>query len=170
MVFDIKYATKENFTKQKIYQEDRSYLVEAAAKALKNAVHDFDKLGYRIKIWDAYRPLRAQYILWKLVPDERYVANPQTGSRHNRGCAIDLTLVDDNGKELNMGTDFDNFTEKAHRTYTDLPLNVLHNRHLLTKIMEKNQFIGWQNEWWHFDFIYWENYPILDITFDEIKT
>ena len=166
---DIKYATENNFTNKKVYSVAKLFLIEPTANALKAASDEFNTLGYKIKVWDGYRPLSAQYIFWKLVPDERYVADPKKGSRHNRGCAIDLTLIDKNGKELDMGTDFDDFTEKAHRSYKDLPQEVLRNRKLLQDIMEKNHFIGWENEWWHFDFEDWMHYPVLDIAFDEIK-
>jgi zinc D-Ala-D-Ala dipeptidase len=169
LVLDIKYATKDNFTKEIIYSNNRCYLLEHVAMALRSASEEFNKLGYTIKIWDGYRPLKAQYIFWKLVPDERYVADPEKGSRHNRGCAIDLTLVDNNGKELDMGTEFDDFTQKADRSFKDLPQEVLKNRKLLQEIMEKNNFIGWENEWWHFDFVDWENNPVLDISFSEIE-
>lgn len=103
------------------------------------------------------------------MPNPQYVANPTKGSRHNRGCAIDITLVDKYDKELDMGTDFDCFTEKAHKSYTNLPEDVLKNRKLLHNIMEKHHFIGWKNEWWHFDFENWQDYPILDIAFDEVE-
>jgi zinc D-Ala-D-Ala dipeptidase len=166
---DSKYATKDNFTKKIIYPIAKCYLIEEVARALNVASEDFNKLGYKIKVWDGYRPLKTQYIFWELVPDERYVANPRQGSRHNRGCAVDLTLIDKNGKELNMGTDFDDFTEKAHRDFQDFPSEILMNRQLLQNIMEKNHFVGWKNEWWHFDFEGWENYPILDIDFDEVE-
>jgi D-alanyl-D-alanine dipeptidase len=102
------------------------------------------------------------------VPDERYVADPSKGSRHNRGCAVDITLVDHTGTELDMGTPFDDFSAKAHREYAHLPEQTLANRKLLQRIMEDNQFIGWYAEWWHFDFRQWEQYPILDIPFTEI--
>lgn len=166
---DLKYATKDNFTQEIIYPVAKCYLIEHAARALKCASDEFNASGYTLKIWDAYRPLKAQYIFWKLVPDERYVADPKKGSRHNRGCAVDVTLVDNNGKELDMGTDFDDFTEKAHRDFKGLPPEVLKNRQLLQEIMERNHFVGWKNEWWHFDFEDWASHSILDIDFDDIK-
>lgn len=169
IMLDIKYATTDNFTNQIIYPVAKCFLLTHAAHALKVASEEFNKLGYKIKIWDGYRPLRAQYIFWNLVPDPRYVADPAKGSRHNRGCAVDLTLVDKNGLELDMGTEFDDFTERAHRDFKNLPKEVLKNRKKLESIMEKHGFIGWQNEWWHFDYKDWESHPILDLEFDEIK-
>jgi len=167
---DIRYATHDNFTKQVIYPLAKCYLIEQAALALKAVSDEFNTLGYRIKIWDGYRPLRAQHIFWQLVPDERYVADPKKGSRHNRGCAVDLTLVDAHGNEVAMGSEFDDFTERAHRDFKDLDPQVLKNRQLLQDIMEKHHFMGWHNEWWHFDFKDWESHPILDIPFDEITS
>ena len=169
LYLDIKYATSDNFTKEVIYPVAGCYLLEPVAQALKSAAHEFEQLGYSIKIWDAYRPLRAQSVFWNLVPDPRYVADPQKGSRHNRGCSVDLTLMDGNRYEVDMGTGFDDFTHKAHRDFTELESAVLKNRQLLQEVMEKHGFIGWQNEWWHFDFKDWEKYPLLDIALDEVE-
>jgi D-alanyl-D-alanine dipeptidase len=165
---DIRYATSNNFTHKIIYPTAQAYLIRNAAEALKKASDEFNTYGYTLRIWDAYRPLQAQYIFWQLVPDERYVADPAKGSRHNRGCAVDITLLDTKGNEIDMGTDFDDFTQRAHRDCTDLSPDVLHNRKLLQDVMERNQFIGWKNEWWHFDFEEWEQYPILDIPLEHI--
>lgn len=167
IILDIRYATENNFVGKPVYQSAHAYLVKEAAQALANAVQEFDRLGYYIKIWDAYRPLPVQKIFWQLVPDERYVADPAKGSCHNRGCAIDLTLVDKKtSKELDMGTDFDNFTELAHRTYDKFPPHILENRKLLERVMHKHGFIGLPTEWWHFDYHAWQNYPLLTITLD----
>lgn len=165
---DIHYATPHNFTNATIYTHGKCYLIEPAAHALQAAAKKFQDLGYNLKIWDGYRPFRVQQIFWNLVPDERYVANPAKGSRHNRGCSIDLTLTFQN-QELDMGTDFDDFSEKSHRDYFDFNNDVLKNRQLLQEIMEKHHFVGWLNEWWHFDYKDWEQYPLLDINFDEIE-
>jgi len=166
--FEIRYATTNNFTKNKIYPYARCFLVGKAVGALLGAVQDFQELGYTIKIWDAYRPLSVQRVFWDIVPDERYVANPTYGSRHNRGCAIDLTLVNSCGQEVDMGTGFDDFTPKAHRDYANLDQAIVHNRHILQSIMERHNFLGWPHEWWHFDFKDFEQYPILDIPFEDI--
>ena len=162
LVLDIRYATRNNFTKEVVYPNCACYLLEPVVTALAKAAQDFNDVGYTIKIWDGYRPLKAQYTFWELVPDERYVANPEKGSRHNRGCAVDLTLVDAQGTELDMGTDFDDFSEKAHRDYTELSETVLKNRMLLETIMHKHGFTGLPTEWWHFDYNGWEEHPILD--------
>lgn len=168
IILDIKYATKDNFTNQVVYPSAHCFLIDQAVHNLKLASDEFNSLGYKIKVFDAYRPLKYQYKFWQLMPDERYVADPKKGSRHNRGCAIDLTLVNKNNKEVDMGTGFDDFSKSAHRDFKDLPKQVLDNRKILQEIMEKHNFIGWLNEWWHFDFKNWQDYPILDIDFEEI--
>jgi D-alanyl-D-alanine dipeptidase len=166
---DIKYATKDNFTHEIVYPSARCYLVEPAVKALKAASEALNKKGYRVKIWDGYRPLEVQRIFWKLMPDERYVANPEKGSRHNRGCAVDITLVDKDGKELDMGTLFDDFSERAHRDYKELEPNVVANRKLLEYVMKEHGFEGLPTEWWHFDYKGWKEYPLLDVAIDAVE-
>lgn len=161
---DVRYATTNNFTGKILYTTDKVYLIDEVAKALVKA-HQYLKKKYnlRIKIYDGYRPRSVQKKLWEVYPDERYVANPQKGSRHNRGCAVDITLVDKNGKELNMGTNYDDFTEKAHINYKKLPSKVLNNRKILRETMIRFGFIPNRTEWWHFDYRDWKKYPVLDI-------
>ncbi|SFF44832.1 M15 family metallopeptidase [Thermoflexibacter ruber] len=151
-MLDIKYATKDNFTKQVLYDCPRAFLRKKVAKDLLNAHKEFKKLGYRIKIFDGYRPHSVQFKMWDLTPDKRYVGNPYKGSMHNRGCAVDLTLVDNNGKELDMGTPYDFFGEEAHITYNKLPEQVLSNRRVLKQVLEKNGFRALSTEWWHFSY------------------
>lgn len=167
-VFDIRYATDNNFTKKIVYPAARCFLEEQAAYALRKVQDNLNTRQLRLKIFDGYRPLSVQRIFWSLVPDERYVANPAKGSRHNRGCAIDLTLVDAQGKELPMGTEFDDFTERAHRICKDLKPEERANRLLLEKLMTQQGFIGLPTEWWHFDFKDWEKYPLLDDSFEKL--
>ena len=160
-ILDIKYATKDNFTKQVLYDCGRSFLRKKVAKDLLNAHKEFKKLGYRIKIFDGYRPHSVQFKMWDLTPDKRYVGNPYKGSMHNRGCAVDLTLVDKNGNELEMGTPYDFFGEEAHITYKKLSEKVLANRKILKQTLEKNGYRALETEWWHFS--YNRNvYSILD--------
>lgn len=169
IIIDLKYATADNFTGKVIYNKDADgFLIHDAAMALKEVAAEFNNKGYLLKVWDAYRPLTAQFMLWETIPDERYVANPTKGSRHNRGCAIDLTLVDFQGNELDMGTGFDDFTEKSHRNYQHLSALSLQNRRFLQSVMEQHGFIGFEHEWWHFDFKNWEKYPILNIPFEKL--
>lgn len=167
-LFDIRYATINNFTGKIIYPAPRCFLEAATANALLNVQESLKAHNVRFKIFDGYRPLSVQRIFWSIFPDERYVANPEKGSRHNRGCAIDLTLVDVHGTELAMGTEFDDFTERAHRNYTKLSSRELENRHLLESHMAAQGFIGVPTEWWHFDYKNWEQYPILDLSFEEL--
>ncbi len=175
VIIDLHYATPHNFVQRQVYpSQAKCYLVEPAAEALKAAAKEFKKKGYTIKVWDGYRPQSVQYTMWKLikVPEqdkELYVANPQKGSRHNRGCAVDITLVDSKGNELDMGTKLDDFSEKAHRDYKNLSSEVVENRKLLQKVMEKHGFKGLPTEWWHFDYKGWEKYPLLDIPLDAVE-
>jgi len=119
--------------------------------------------GFGLKVWDAYRPLALQKIMWDLVGDARYIANPQTGSRHNRGCAVDCTLVDSHGREREMPTEYLHFSERAHRDFMQLPAEAIQNRQILEDAMKAEGFIPLREEWWHFDAPEWEQYPILDI-------
>ena len=121
-----------------------------------------------IKIFDGYRPLSVQKMMWEILPDDRYVADPKDGSRHNRGAAVDVSLVDSNGVELPMPTDFDDFTVKAAHDYMDLPAEIIKNRELLKIHMEKYGFISLNSEWWHYDLKDFVKYPVVDYSFEEI--
>lgn len=152
-ILDIKYATADNFLKQAVYDCGECYLREATAKALLAAQKEFVKRGYSLKLFDCYRPLSVQKKMWKILPGTHYVANPAKGSKHNRGAAVDLTLVDlATGKELDMGTPFDTFSPRAHHTYTQLPKEVLDNRKLLKEVMDKYNFKSIYSEWWHYEY------------------
>lgn len=168
IVLDIRYATTNNFTKKQIYDAPRAMLRRAAAEKLKLVQADLQKQGMGLKIYDAYRPLSAQRKLWAIVPDERYVANPAKGSKHNRGAAVDLTIVAKDGQELEMPTPYDDFTEKAHWNYNRLSEQVLKNKRLLREVMERHGFAGISTEWWHFDDREWQKYQIMDLSFTEI--
>jgi D-alanyl-D-alanine dipeptidase len=165
---DIRYATPNNFMGKVLYSHARAFLQEPVAHKLNRVQKELEKRALRLKIWDAYRPLSVQKMLWSEVPDERYVANPDTGSSHNRGAAIDLTLVDAQGNELFMPTGFDDFTDKAHSTYQDLEPEQLANREILHSCMVAEGFIPLETEWWHFNDSHAQDYPILDISFEEI--
>jgi len=151
--YDIKYATSDNFLKQPVYDCAACYLRYKTVTALLAAQVDFAKQGYRLKLFDCYRPLDVQKKMWTILPGTNYVANPAKGSIHNRGGAVDLTLVDSLGIELDMGTAFDFFGPEAHHSYTNLPQNVLDNRKLLKNTMEKHNFKSIYSEWWHYNFI-----------------
>lgn len=151
-VYELKYATPDNFLKQAVYDCGECYLRKSTAEALVKANKAFIQLGYRIKLFDCYRPLSVQKKMWKILPGTHYVANPAKGSKHNRGAAVDLTLVDAQGKELNMGTPFDFFGKEAHHTYTEHSKEVLENRKLLKEILYKYNFKSIYSEWWHYEY------------------
>lgn len=157
---DIRYATTNNFTHQKVYDAARCVLREGTARKLDDVQQDLERMGLGLKVFDCYRPLEVQRKFWAILPDERYVADPSKGSRHNRGAAVDLTLVTAGGQELQMPTAFDDFSEKAHRDYQTLPPAAIRNRALLERVMKKHGFIPLPTEWWHFDDADWRKYPI----------
>lgn len=150
-VFDMKYATADNFLKEKVYPCDECFLRVKTIKALLQANQAFIEKGYRIKLYDCYRPLAIQKKMWKIVPNPTYVANPKKGSIHNKGGAVDITLVDSLGNELNMGTAFDFFGPEAGHNYTDFSAEILANRQLLKAIMLQNNFKSFDSEWWHYN-------------------
>ena len=163
IVLDIRYATKNNFTKVVLYPVARAFLRREAAESLAAVNAELKKSGYRLKIYDAYRPLSIQKKLWEVVPDDRYVAPPVKGSRHNRGAAVDLTIIDSKGKELRMPTPYDDFTKRAWHEFMDLPSNVIRNRSLLKETMMRYGFHPITTEWWHYDFKGWDRFEIMDI-------
>lgn len=150
-IYDLKYATTNNFLNQKVYDCDECYLRLSTVNALVNANNDFIANGYRIKLFDCYRPIDVQKKMWKIVSNPNYVADPKKGSIHNRGGAIDITLVDRDGKELNMGTSFDHFGIESSHDFQNLSSEVLNNRKLLKTIMLKNNFKSFDSEWWHYN-------------------
>lgn len=158
---DIRYATPNNFTKAKIYDCARCLLRPEAAKALAEAQEILQKKGYSLKMFDCYRPRPYQQRLWDKVPNPDYVTPPAKGSMHSRGAAVDLTIVDAKGVELDMGTPYDFFGEKAHTDYTKLSATILANRDLLRKTLESVGFKGIRTEWWHFSFQK-KQFPLAD--------
>lgn len=168
IALDIRYATENNFLKRKVYPAARCVLRGAAAQALSQVQNDLVKQGLGLKVFDCYRPLSVQKLMWEILPDNRYVANPAKGSRHNRGAAVDLTLIDRNGKELEMPTGFDDFTEKAFRNSKAASPQAKKNSLLLEDAMKKSGFIPLATEWWHFDAPGWDKFSVLDIPFGAI--
>ena len=161
-IYDLKYATLDNFLKEKVYDCDDCLLRYATIKKLLKAHNEFKKLGYKIKFFDCYRPLSIQRKMWEIYPDKRYVADPKKGSNHNRGTAVDITLVDSLGVELEMGTDFDHFGNKAHHAYTHLPKQTLENRKLLKSVMGSHGFWSITSEWWHYNLNASYKYKVSD--------
>ncbi|QBN20292.1 M15 family metallopeptidase [Flavobacterium nackdongense] len=150
-VYDMKYATSDNFLKAKVYDCAECFLRLKTIKAMVAANADFMKMGYKIKIFDCYRPLDIQKRMWKIVPNPDYVANPSKGSIHNRGGAVDITLVNAKGKELDMGTSFDFFGIEASHNYQNLSQEIKDNRTLLKTTMVQNGFNALDSEWWHYN-------------------
>lgn len=161
ILLDLRYATKDNFVKEKMYECPRCFFRTAVAEALVKAHKSLKKKGLGLKMYDCYRPRPIQWKLWNKVPDPRYVADPRKGSMHNRGMAADLTIVDKDGKELDMGTDFDFFGEKAYHAYTKLPKEVLDNRKLLKSTMDAVGMKFTTTEWWHYSFRA-KTFPVAD--------
>lgn len=162
--YDIRYATSNNFMETVLYDCQRCLLRPKVAAALKEAGSYFFNKGYRIKIFDCYRPLSIQKAMWEQVPNAAYVANPyDKGSVHNRGAAIDLTLVKLSGEDVDMGTDYDYFGTPAHIDHTDLPEEILASRRLLIDGMRQFGFSPIRTEWWHYSFKMNYGYQILDI-------
>ena len=149
---------------------DNTYLVKDAADALAKVADELEKLGMGILVWDAYRPHSATVKFWKLIHDERYVANPVKGSGHNRGIAIDMTLYKlSSGDLIEMPTGFDNFSDTAHHDFMHLNKEKINNRSILKTIMEKNGFQSFQTEWWHYSWPNNKEYEVLNIPFQKIK-
>ncbi len=166
---DIRYAGKNNFTGIAVYDREVAYARLPVAKALAAVQKELNKQGLGLKIYDAYRPYSVTVKFFEIASDKNFVANPKKGSRHNRGCAIDLTLIKlKNGKELKMPTEYDSFAAEASPDNMDLPNRVIKNRDLLIAEMKKQGFTVLYNEWWHFDFKNWQQFEIMDIPFKEL--
>ena len=169
---DLRYATEQNFMHRKMYPPGLSvsFLRFPAAVALAKVQQELQTKGLSLKIFDAYRPFSVTEKFWRLVHDERYVANPAKGSLHNRGLAVDLTIVDaKTGKELNMGTGFDNFTDSAHQGFSGFSEEILRNRNLLLSTMEKYGFRKFETEWWHYSWSNVDDFEILNLSFMQLQ-
>lgn len=168
---DIRYATDRNFLGFAVYPEARAFLQREAAEALRKVNAELHSKGLGLLILDAYRPHHVTQLMWdRTAPAKRaYVADPKKGSRHNRGAAVDLTIIDlKSGKPLKMPSQYDDFSEKAHHSYTGCTPLAAKNRALLKTTMEKFGFQALDNEWWHYDFQGWERFPISNQSFKEI--
>ena len=171
LIIDLRYAGKNNFMQARLYPSTRTaYLREKAARQLDSVQQVLKKNGLGIKIFDAYRPYSITEKMWLLVQDDRYAADPKKGSGHNRGVAVDLTLVDlKTKKEISMGTGFDNFSDTAHHEFKQLPKFVLQNRLLLKSVMEQFGFKALDTEWWHYSLPNANQYDLLDIPFKDLR-
>jgi D-alanyl-D-alanine dipeptidase len=168
---DLKYTTIHNFMHQSLYPYlQTTYVRLPVINALKKIVAELNTQKLTLKIFDAYRPYSITEKMWEAVKDSRYAADPATGSGHNRGVAVDLTLINlDTKKELAMGTGFDNFSDTAHTDFTELPDSILRNRRLLVIVMEKYGFKSLRTEWWHYSLPDASNYEILNVSFENLK-
>ncbi|MEZ7495567.1 M15 family metallopeptidase [Leeuwenhoekiella aequorea] len=165
--YDIRYATSNNFLKEAFYDCAACYLRPEVANALKEANHYFCEMGYKIVLFDCYRPVSAQKKMWKVFPNPQYVANPyKSGSVHNRGAAVDISLAKLDGSPVDMGTDHDFFGREAHIDNTSLPKQVLQNRSILQDGMRKFGFETIRTEWWHFNYKKNYSYQIIDFNFE----
>jgi zinc D-Ala-D-Ala dipeptidase len=171
LVLDLRYATTNNFMHRKLYPViTTTYLRLAAVNALKKVVIALNNKNLTLKIFDAYRPYSVTEEMWETVKDSRYAADPSKGSGHNRGVAVDVTIVNvQTKKELDMGTGFDNFSDTAHQDFIALPVKILENRILLKTIMEKYGFVGLDTEWWHFSLPNASDYELINIPFESLK-
>lgn len=161
VIVQIAYATAQNFTGEPVYAQAGAYLHKEAAEKLKTAIHLAAIQGYKIKVFDAYRPTEAQWKLWNHTPDPNFLADPNKGSPHSRGVAVDLTLVDASGAELDMGTEFDAFTPRSHHGNTEISATAQRNRLLLMGIMTTAGWDFYRNEWWHYQLFNSKQYQLL---------
>jgi zinc D-Ala-D-Ala dipeptidase len=160
-VLDMRYATDDNFTGKAVYPVAHCKLRRSVATRLAKAAATLRKKDRRLLIWDCYRPKSIQEVFWKLVPDERYVADPKKGSRHSRGAAVDVGLVDKDGKAVTLPTKFDDFSEAAHRSKA-LEGDAGAEARTLEAAMKKAGFVGMPTEWWHFDAPDAAKFPLSD--------
>jgi D-alanyl-D-alanine dipeptidase len=169
---DIRYAASNNIVGRPVYKEARAFLQRPAAEALVKVNNEFKQMGYRLLIFDGYRPWSVTKLFWDITPKEskKFVANPKDGSRHNRGCAVDLSLYDMSaGKEVRMPGEYDEQTERSYPYYKGGTEEQRKMRDLLRSKMEANGFTVYEYEWWHFDYNDWRSYRIQNIQFSEIK-
>lgn len=173
IVYDLRYAGRNNFTGKKLYPSDTrlTFLRKLPAEALKAAADEFKTMGYKIKVFDAYRPYSVTEKFWKLIKDERYVAHPRSGSGHNRGLAIDLTLIDiKTGNEIEMGTGYDDFNETAHHGAENISNTAKANREILKNVMLRHGFRLFETEWWHYSWPNTDNrYDVMNIPFKKLN-
>lgn len=170
VVLDIHYATDENFMKRPLYPRAAAYLRFPAVLALRRVQEDLAPHGLGLKVWDSYRPYSVTEAMWEPYKDPDFVADPAKGSRHNRGAAVDVTLVNlETGEELEMPTPYDEFSLRAAANFSELPADVITNRERLRSAMERHGFKVLASEWWHYDFDGWKGFALMDLSFDEIE-
>jgi D-alanyl-D-alanine dipeptidase len=169
---DIRYATKNNFAGRPVYAEARAFLQRPTAEALVRAHRALRKRGFGLSVFDGYRPWHVTKLFWDLTPEDKkqFVADPARGSRHNRGCAVDLTLFDlRTGRQVSMPGEYDEMTERSHVNYAGGTAEQRRLRDLLRAAMEAEGFTVYEPEWWHFDYKDWRLYPLLDVSFLQLR-
>lgn len=167
LVVELRYATQENFLRRRLYPKGaRCLLVPAAAERLAQVARAVARAGYRLKVYDCYRPRSVQWEMWQVVPQKGLVADPRSGSHHNRGAAVDLTLVTRDGGTVEMPTDFDDFSRAARQWYTGGTASSRLNRERLKAAMRDAGFVPNPMEWWHYDLADPLGYPLLDEPFE----
>ena len=169
---DIRYATKNNFVGKAVYKQPRAFLQRPAAEALVRVNQTFRKMGYGLVIFDGYRPWSVTKVFWDITPEDKkiFVADPSKGSRHNRGCAVDLSLFDlKTGAEVKMPSEYDEMTERAHINYECATPEPKRLREMLRSAMSAEGFSVYEPEWWHYDYKDWKEYPIMNVKFSEIR-
>jgi zinc D-Ala-D-Ala dipeptidase len=168
---DIRYATSNNFLGRPVYKEARAFLQRPAAEALLRTHQKLKPQGYGLLIFDGYRPWSVTKTFWDATLEDKkeFVADPKTGSRHNRGCAVDLTMFDLNtGKEVEMPGGYDEMTERSHINYSGGSEESRRVRDILRAAMESEGFVVYEPEWWHYDYRDWQKYPILNLPFSKL--
>ncbi len=161
---DLAYATRDNPTGRVLYDDRKAYLRLPAARALRSAQRELARHGVGLVIYDAYRPYSATLALWQAVRDSAYAAPPTSGSRHNRGAAVDVGLVGlESGRALRMPTEYGTFSAAAHHGFAHLPAGVIARRKVLQGVMSRHGFTPLASEWWHYDFTGWRRFPLLDL-------
>jgi zinc D-Ala-D-Ala dipeptidase len=167
---DVRYATSNNFMHRPLYPIAKVFLRAPAAAALAAAQKDLAAQGLGLKVFDGYRPYRITEAMWEPIKNPDFVADPAKGSRHNRGAAVDLTLVDlRTGEEIAMPTPYDDFTPRARQDFNDLPPDVIANRAKLRDVMVRYGFDPLPSEWWHFDFHDWVKFELMDVPLEELE-
>ncbi|MCM3872007.1 MAG: M15 family metallopeptidase [Pyrinomonadaceae bacterium] len=168
---DIRYATKSNFLGSRVYRQARAFLQRPAAEALVRVNQSLRQQGFGLIVFDGYRPWSVTKVFWDATPEDRkvFVADPSKGSRHNRGCAVDLSMFElKTGAPVQMPSEYDEFTERAHINYECAPSEAKRLRGILRAAMEGEGFTVYEPEWWHYDFKDWKEYPIMNVKFSEI--
>ena len=163
LVLEIRYATEQNITGKKIYADKRAWLREETIRKLAQVARELEEKGYRLVLWDGWRPASAQKALWAAKPDGRFLTPPNRVSRHTRGTSVDVSLADRNGKILEMPSDHDEFTDRADEDFSDVPKEVAQRARLLRKAMFRAGFSGVPDEWWHYDLRDWASYEPIEL-------